>query len=62
MAKGSLHALVVLFSSSSRSGTGTTERGLPKLMLELDKLKLVSGFLDSLEAVDFCCLILATHL
>ena len=45
-------------SSSSRSGTGTTERGLPECMLELEELKLVvevfevSGFLESLEPVD----------
>ena len=52
MANGLLHALVVLYLSSSRSGTGTTDRGAPKPMLELEKLKLVadifkvSGFLD----------------
>ena len=45
-------------SSSSRSGTGTTERGLLEPMLELEELKLVvevfevSGFLESLEPVD----------
>ena len=47
-----------LVSSSSRSGTGTTERGLPEPMLELEELKLVvevfevSGFLESLVPVD----------
>ena len=44
-------------SSSSRSRTGTTERGLPKPVLELEELGLVvevfkvSGFLESLEPV-----------